>query len=87
MLQALLAQLVSQDSKAHEGNQDLLANHSWAAVAPSLRSSLLRVWTYEVLQAHLGHLAHQDCPFQAPQDPEAQQGKACQARQAHQDLS
>lgn len=34
MLQALLAQLVSQDSKAHEGNQDLLANHSWAEIIP-----------------------------------------------------
>lgn len=38
MPQVLWAQLVSLDSKAHVGSEDLLANLSWAAAAPSLRS-------------------------------------------------
>lgn len=70
MPQALLAQLVSQDSKAREGSKDLLVNHSLAAAAaPSLSSSLPRVLIYEVPQAHLGHLGHQDRPLQARQIP------------------
>lgn len=87
MPQVLWAQLVSLDSKAHAGSEDLLANLSWAAAAPSLRSSPPKVLIYEVPQAHLDHLGLQDLPFQARQDPEAQQEKACQAHQAHRDLS
>lgn len=87
MPQVPWAQLVSLDSKAPAGSEDLPVNRSWAAAAPSLRSSLPKVLIYGVPPAHLAHLGLQDLPFQAHQDPEAQQGKACQAHQAHQDLS
>lgn len=84
--QALPAQLVSQDSKAHEGSEGWLATRSWVVAAPSPRSSLLKVLIYEVPQAHLDHVGHQGPLFQAHQDPEAHQGKAHQAHQALQDL-
>lgn len=98
MPQALLAQLVSQDSKAREGSKDLLVNRSLAAAAPSLKSSLPRVLIYEVPRAHLDHLGHQDLPLQAPEAPKetkASQGSqpqvpvlwdsTCRDHQAHRD--
>lgn len=42
---------------------------------------------YEVPLAHLDHEGRQGLPSQALQDPEAHQGKVCQAHQALQDLS
>lgn len=98
MPQVLLAQLVSQDSKAREGSKDLLGNRSLAAAAPSLKSSLPRVLIYEVPQAPLAHLGHQDLPFQAPEAPKASKASqgsqpqipvlwdsTCRDHQAHQD--
>lgn len=60
MPQVLWVQLVSLDSKAHAASEDLLANRSWAAAAPSLSSSLPKVLTYGVPQAHLDHQGLQE---------------------------
>lgn len=84
MLQALLAQLVSQDSKAREGSKDLLVNRSLAAAAPSLKSSLPRVLIYEVPQAHLDHLGLQASHGPQPQVP-VLWDSTCRDHQAHQD--
>lgn len=83
MPQALSAQLVCQDSKAREGNEDLLVNRSLAAAAPSPSSSPPRVLIYEVPQAPQDHLGHQDLPSQAHQDPTAPQRTSTLALQAH----
>lgn len=78
MPQALSAQLVCQDSKAREGNEDLLVNRSLAAAAPSPSSSPPRVLIYEVPQAHQDHRGHQ-----VHQDPKAPQRTSTLALQAH----
>lgn len=85
--QALPVLLVSQDSQAREGSQDLLVNCPWALAPPSPRSSPPKVLICEAPQARLGHVDHLGRLSLAHRDPEAHQGKACQALPAPQDLS